>query len=102
MLEKACQWWPIWYLLFFCHGAEGVYRQYQTNEAVFPGCIDNNKQMKLCLFGCMANIKQMMLLIPCSDERFPKVELERLKYNWQHQLALKYLQVTFIISEKTE
>ena len=23
MLEKACRRWPIWYLLFFCHGAEG-------------------------------------------------------------------------------
>lgn len=24
MLEKSCRWWPIWYLLLFCHGAEGI------------------------------------------------------------------------------
>jgi hypothetical protein len=23
-MEMSCRWWPIWYLLFFCHGAKGI------------------------------------------------------------------------------
>ena len=41
-----------------------VYGKYQTNEAEFHGCMENNKQMKLYSPGCMVNNKQMKLYSP--------------------------------------